>query len=201
MVSGLRGIRYGEVLLAYLEGVPLIEVYNSFGLSDLPEDVWERLDPEEIAVEHDAALAILNGPRSWLKDGIGKIDPVEPFVRDFSGIEMRRVATLHVSGPLIQEWYTERHVNRGAIWFFDPGSVVHEPRAPGDRTSVMQAYCVGVDQSLNEASLESLDGRLQLPQGWPYVTRTLDAELVIDTTVGFATVLQDELHNTYSLID
>jgi hypothetical protein len=29
--------------------------------------------------------------------------------------------------------------------------------------------------------------------------RTLHAELVINTTAGFATVLQDELPNTYSL--
>ena len=84
-------------------------------------------------------------------------------MRDFSCIEMRRAATLHLSGPLIQKWYIERHVNRGAAWFFDPGSDVHELRAPVGRTYVMQAYCVGVDRSLNEASLESLDGTLQLP--------------------------------------
>jgi hypothetical protein len=96
---------------------------------------------------------------------------------------MRRAATLHLSGPLIQKWYIERHVNRGAAWFFDPGSDVHELRALVGRTYVIQAYCVGVDRSLNEASLESLDGTLQLPSRWHYAIRTLDGELVIDATV------------------
>ena len=116
-------------------------------------------------------------------DGIGKIDPAAPLVRDFICIEMRRAATLHLSGPLIQKWYIERHVNRGAAWFFDPGSDLHVLRAPVGRTHVLQAYGVGVDRSLNEASMESLNGTLQLPYRWHYVIRTLDGELVIDTTV------------------
>ena len=48
-------------------------------------------------------MAILNGPRYWLIDRIGKIDPVEPLVRDFGGIEMRCVATLGVEQTLNEE--------------------------------------------------------------------------------------------------
>ncbi len=84
-------------------------------------------------------------------------------MRDFSCIAMRRAATLHLSGPLNEKWYIERHVNRGAAWYFDPSSVVHELRALVGRTDVMQAHCVGVDRSWNEVSLESLDGTLRLP--------------------------------------
>ena len=40
---------------------------------------------------------------------------------------------------------------------------------------------------------------LALPEGWTYRTRILDEELVVDTTATIATVLQDELENTYTL--
>jgi hypothetical protein len=38
-----------------------------------------------------------------------------------------------------------------------------------------------------------------MPDGWTYRTRILDEELVIDTTVGVAVVLQDEFENSYTL--
>lgn len=37
--------------------------------------------------------------------------------------------------------------------------------------------------------------------GWAYRSRTLDEELVVDTTQTIATVLQDELENSYTLPD
>jgi len=44
-----------------------------------------------------------------------------------------------------------------------------------------------------------LGDRLALPEGWSYRTRILDEELVVDTTATIATVLQDELENSYTL--
>ena len=63
----------------------------------------------------------------------------------------------------------------------------------------MQAYCIGVDPTLTEAQLAGLGERLALPEGWSYRTRLLDEELVVDTTATIATVVQDELENTYTL--
>jgi hypothetical protein len=63
----------------------------------------------------------------------------------------------------------------------------------------MQAYCIGVDPSLTQDALASLGDRLALPEGWTYRTRVLDAELVVDTSNALATVIQDELENTYTL--
>lgn len=201
LVSGLRGARYGEVLLAYEGSDPRIEVYNSFTLNDCPDDLWQRLDTDQIAQQYGAALAVLNGPRYWLMDGIGKIDPIEPIVRDFGAISMRRVATLEMDGSMGPAPYRERRVNRGAVWYFDAGSQVHELHSLEGRTYVMQAYCVGVDPSLTETSLDDLGARLQLPDGWRYASRRLDGELVVDTTETVATVVQDELRNTYCLVD
>jgi hypothetical protein len=201
LLSNLRGMRYGEVLLAYLEGETRIEVFNSFPMNQCPDDLWRALDAETLAKESHATFAILNGPRYWLMDGIGKIPNVNPVTRDFGGIEMRRVATLELDGDLVRTPYKERHVNRGAIWYFDAGSTVHQLRSPDAKTYVMQAYCTGVDESLSEASLDGLGNTLQTPPGWSYSSRVLGVELVVDTTAHVATVLQDELENTYSLVN
>lgn len=65
----------------------------------------------------------------------------------------------------------------------------------------MQAYCVGVDESLTLGSLGELGARLDPPAGWAFGSRVLDEELVVDTTLHVATVLQDELENTYTLAE
>ena len=37
LLSNLRGMRYGEVLLAYLEGEQRVEVFNSFPMNQCPD--------------------------------------------------------------------------------------------------------------------------------------------------------------------
>jgi hypothetical protein len=63
----------------------------------------------------------------------------------------------------------------------------------------MQALCNAVDESLSIDNLSELGSKLQLPQGWSYRTRILEEDLVVDTSDHFATVVQDELENTYTL--
>jgi hypothetical protein len=58
-----------------------------------------------------------------------------------------------------------------------------------------------VDPTTDEASLATLGDRLGLPDGWTYRVRTLDEELVVDTTHTVATVLQDEFEHTYTLAE
>jgi len=201
LLSNLRGMRYGEVLLAYLEGEQRVEVFNSFPMNQCPDELWRALVPETLAKEAKATFAILNGPRYWLMDGMGKVQKVQPVIRDFGGIEMRRVAMLELEGDVVRSTYKERHVNHGAVWYFNAGSMVNELTSPLAKTYVMQAYCTGVDESLTEASLDGLGARLQLPLGWSYGSRVLDTELVVDNTERVATVIQDELENTYTLLD
>lgn len=200
LLEGLRGRRYGEVLLAFGGAQPRVEVYNSFPLNDCPEQLWRRLDPIMIARDHDASLAFLNGPRYWMMDAIGKVAASNGTVEDFGGIAMRQVATIELDGPLATQYYQEHRVNRGAAFIFDVGRSVYELRSDAGRTYVLQAYCVSVDPELNESSLDSLGERLDLPDGWTYGSRVLDEELVLDTTLSPGTVLQDEFQNTYSLI-
>jgi hypothetical protein len=147
------------------------------------------------------AVAVkLNGPRHWMIDGLGtKVAVVDPVLRDFNGLTMRRIATVDLGGDPAPIPYAERHVNRGAVFFFDAGRPVHELVNPEGLAYVMQAYCIGVDPTLTEAQLAGLGERLALPEGWSYRTRLLDEELVVDTTDTIATVVQDELENTYTL--
>ena len=203
LISEMRGVRYGEVLAVYaVESGFQAEVYGTQMLNDCPQELWETLDATAIAEELGAVVVKLNGPRHWMLDGLGqKVAVVEPVFHDFNGLTMRRIATVDLGDHPATQPYVERHVNRGAVFFFDAGSPVHELVNPDGRAYVMQAYCIGVDPTLRQQDLGGLGSRLDLPRGWSFRTRVLDEELVVDTTATIATVLQDELENTYTLPD
>lgn len=202
LLSDMRGVRYGEVLAVRQaeDGGLEAEVYGTQLLNDCPQDRWDALDPGAIAAELGAVLVKLNGPRHWVLDGLGaKVAVVEPVVRTFSGLEMRRIAVVRLGVDPASTPYRLRTVERGAVFFFDAGKPVFELVDPDRTAYVMQAYCVGVDPSLTEADLPGLANRLALPTGWSFRTRLLDEELVVDTRDHPATVVQDELENTYTL--
>lgn len=201
LIDDMRGVRYGEVLALYLrDGGLHAEVYGTQMLNDCPQELWETLDAATIAEEMGATMVKLNGPRHWMLDGLGaKVAVVEPVFRDFNGLTMRRIATLDLGSGFAAGPYTVRHVNRGAVFFFDAGKPVYELVDPDGVAYVMQAYCIGVDPTLTQDSLAGLGERLALPAGWSYRVRVLDEELVVDTTAAVATVIQDELENSYTL--
>lgn len=197
----MRGVRYGEVLAVYLRDTGLAaEVYGTQMLNDCPQEIWSTLDADEIAKDLGAVMVKLNGPRHWVLDGLGtKVQVVEPIFRDFNGMQMRRIAEVDLGNEPAQVPYTVRHVNRGAVFFFDAGSRVYELVNADGLVYVMQALCIGVDPTLTEDQLPALGSRLNLPEGWTFRTRILDEELIVDTTATVATVVQDELENTYTL--
>jgi hypothetical protein len=199
--SDLRGVRYGEVLAVYPSDAGLTaEVFGTQMLNDCPQELWATLDATAIAQELGALLVKLNGPRYWTLDGLGqKVPVVDPVLRDFQGLSMRRLATVDLGTSPSSQPYVQRHVDRGSVFFFDAGKPVYELVDPDGLAYVMQAYCVGVDAALTAEGLSTLGDRLELPAGWSYRTRILDDELVVDTTATIATVVQDELENTYTL--
>lgn len=201
LIDHMRGVRYGEVLPIFQRDDGLhAEVYGTQLLNDCPQELWEKLDPTAIAAELGAMFVKMNGPRHWVLDGFGtKVAPMEPVLREFGGIQFRRIATLPLGDKLGSGPYSEVSVNRGAVFFWDAGKPVFELVNPSGKNYVMQALCKGVDPSMSEESLASLGDRLALPNGWSYRTRILTEELVIDTTASLATVLQDEFENSYTL--
>ncbi len=201
LISDMRGVRYGEVLAAYLRDDGLqADVYGTQMLNDCPQELWQTLDAAVIAAEMGAVMVKLNGPRYWMLDGLGqKVAVVDPVFRDFNGIQMRRIATVDLGANPSTQPYAERHVNRGAVFFFDAGKPVFELVNPDGLAYVMQAYCIGVDPTLTQHDLGALGDRLELPKGWSYRARVLNEDLIVDTSASIATVLQDELENTYTL--
>jgi len=198
-MEGLRGLRYAEVLLVREEeGRFHAEIWNSMGLGDCPQQAWDALRATRIAAEHGAVIAILNGPRYWLMDVIENVPNPHRAIRRFGDIEMSHVATLDLGTELPDPApYTTRTVLRDTVWEWSAGRTIHELIEPDGRVFAMQAYCVGVDPTQNEDNLAGLDGRLQLPAGWTFRTRKLDETLRLRAPDGVATIVQDELQNTY----
>lgn len=193
------GKRYGEVLLVRTgPSGPEATVYNTFPLNDCPAELWDALDAEAIAKENGAVAALLNGPRYWLMSRIGKNASGPQATRSFGGIEMIEQATVQLSSnnPLP---YSVNKVDRRAMFTFDAGRPVFELIGPDGQRWVMQTWSQVVDKDLSLDDLAALGGRLQMPEGWRYETRTLTEPLVVDTTTSVAHVLQDELTNSYSL--
>jgi hypothetical protein len=201
LISNMRNVRYGEVLMVFAKDDTLVaEVYGTQMLNDCPAELWDTLKADDIAKERGALFVKLNGPRHWCLDGLGtKVAVVEPVITDFNGLTMRRIATIDLKDSPGSVPYTERFVNRGATFFFDAGSKVWELVNPEGKAYVMQALCIGVDSTISLDTLDDLGSKLSLPDGWSYRSRILDEELIVDTTDHDATVVQDELENTYTL--
>ena len=201
LVPDMRGVRYGEVLAVYLRENGLeAEVFGTQLINDCPQELWETLDAPTVAAEMEAIMVKLNGPRYWTLDGFGtKLQPMEPIMRDFNGIMMRRIAVVELGPEPKMGPYNEMKVNRQVIFFFDAGQTVHELVNPAGEAYVMQALCVGVDPTMSVESLDTLGERLAMPEGWSYRSRVLTEDLIIDTTTSLATVLQDEFENSYTL--
>ncbi len=200
-VHGIRGQRYGEVLLVYPgSDTVTADVYNSFGLNDCPQELWSKLDATQLAKDNAAAMAILNGPRYWLMDSITKYatDTRAQETKDFGGIAMFKAATVNVGDLGSQGPYTAHAVDRRTVFTYDAGSEVYELVDPAGTHWIMQTWSQVVDPTLAQSDLAALSSRLSLPAGWTYTVRTMSAPLAVDTTTTDAQVLQDSLNNSYS---
>lgn len=204
LIDHMRGVRYGEVLAVFeRDGGLQAEVYGTQLLNDCPAELWDTLVADDIAAEMGALYVKLNGPRHWVLDGLGsKVAPIEPLLREFNGLLMRRIAVVELGQVSGSVPYTHRHVDRGAQFFWDAGSKVYELIDADGTVYTMQALCIGVDPTMNDdGALDSLGDRLALPDGWSYRVRVLDVDAVSDTTGKVAVVLQDEFENTYTIVD
>jgi hypothetical protein len=87
------------------------------------------------------------------------------------------------------------------VFEFSEGAQVYELTAPDGRVFVMQSYSAQRDPTLVEADLASIGARISPPAGWIYRARVLDATLRVQVAGAEATVIQDDLMNTYSLVE
>lgn len=199
--QNMRTKRYCEVLLVEIvDGQATAEVYNSFPLNDCPQAQWTQLDAKAIATTEGKTIAVLNGPRYWLMDGIDKnADAATLPKKQFGGIDMYRQASVAVGSMADAAVpYHPHAVDRKTVFTFNAGRTIYELVAPDGTTYVMQTWSQQKDPALSEADLAGLASRLQLPAGWSYRSRTLTDDLQVSTVSAPANVLQDDLSNSYS---
>jgi hypothetical protein len=202
-VEGLRGERYCEVLLARIvDGRLNAEVWNTYGLNECPDAAWKALDATAIKAERGVVAALLNGPRFWLMDAIEKKAVGERETTTFGALEMFRAATVDL-GPIPpnQAPYAEHRVARETVFEFAKGAEIFELVAADGKVYVMQSYSQQNDASLTEADLPDLGSRLTLPAGWTFRARPTDSTLRVLSPGGDAVVIQDDLSNTYQLVE
>jgi hypothetical protein len=198
-LDGMHDARYCEII--ELKGAPptaRATVWNTIGLNGCPAAWWNAFDAAELARERGATLVVLNGPRHFLMDSV---TATPGRVRAFHGERLRRVATIPIrsAADLARTPYTDRIIERGNVWHWKKGRRVYELVAPGGDVYVMQTYSQIVDRSLAIGKLRALGRRLDLPTGWRYRSRVLRRPLDVGAN-GEATIVQDELQNTYQLV-
>jgi hypothetical protein len=198
-LGGLHDARYCEIIA--LDGAPpdaTAVVWNTIGLNKCPAAWWNAFDAGDLAQELGASAVVLNGPRHFLMDSVTV--PRTGRVRSFHGQKLRRVAAIpiHTAAELAQVPYTDRVVARDNTWRWQRGRRIYELVAPGGDVYVMQAYSQIKDRSLSIGMRRALGRRLELPAGWRYRSRVLRRPLAVGAN-GQATIVQDELQNTYQL--
>jgi hypothetical protein len=198
-LGGLHDARYCEIieLRGQLPNASAT-VWNTIGLNRCPAAWWNAFDAGELAKERGALAVLLNGPRHFLMDSV-TASPGR--TRRWHGELMRRVATIPIrtAADIQQTPYTDRVVKRTNIWRWRAGRVVYELVAPGGDVYTMQAYSQIRDKTLRLKDLRGLGKRLDLPPGWRYRVRKLAKPLAVAPQDGDATIVQDELQNTYQL--
>lgn len=197
-LDGLHDARYCEII--ELRGAPpnaRATVWNTIGLNKCPAAWWNAFDAADLAQELGDTLVVLNGPRHFLMDSV-TASPGR--VRSFHGQRLRKVAAIPIrtAADLARTPYTDRVIERDNTWRWQRGRRVYELVAPGGDVYVMQAYAQILDPSLTIGKLRTLGRRLDLPAGWRYRTRRLTHDLAVGAS-GTATIVQDELQNTYQL--
>lgn len=202
VAESMRGKRYCEfLLLAPTENGIVATVYNTFPLNDCPADQWASIDPPAVAQAEGVVLAMANGPRYWLMDEVGR-DQGDVITKTLSGIEMNRYATVTITDPKsVGIPYSPQTVDRKATFMFRAGATIFVLTASDGRRFVMQSWSQQRDPNLVESDLTELATRLTLPAGWTYASETLTEDLVVGTDRAPAQVLQDDLLNSYSLVD
>lgn len=197
-ISGIFDARYCEVL--ELHGSPpnaSVTVWNTLGQNRCPESVWKSLNPATIAHHFGDTLVVLNGPRYFLMDSVSATVGAH---RTFNGLRTTEAATIPIRSAtdLARPTYTDRTIDRANTWTWGAGRTLYELVAPGGDVYVMQAYAQIVDPNLTLSQLAGIGHRLKPPAGWRYRTVHLRRPYVLSVSRS-ATIVQDELENTYQL--
>ena len=207
---GMYDDRYCEYLFVHPGGETgfYADVWNTYGLNDCPQDLWERSNTATLRQEMGSLFVKLNGPRHWLINQASiTFDPSAKLRQGIrktfsSGLRMRRLTTgavPAVNGVPGLPSYTETTVNRTTNFTFSRRHPVRVLIAPDGKRYAMQAYSQIKQKDLDESQLDALKPRLALPAGWDYKVFGLRKDLTLRTRAR-TTVIQDEMENTYQYL-
>ena len=202
-IDGVRDVRYCEIIPIVRDGLHFVAtVYNTLGHSDCPAAAWSSITEADMKKRFGAVKVLLNGPRHFLMDSIvadGATAAGKTI--DVGGLALTERASIDFDlFDLRREPYQGRTVERETRYLYKAGSPLFLLQAQDGSRYVMQAYAQIVDKTLSYADLSSLGARLKMPAGWRYVTMVPDKDVVVGAR-GEATVVQDELQNTYQKFD
>jgi len=202
-IEGVRNARYCEIIPIVRDGLHLTAtVYNTLGLNDCPAALWDKITEAEMKKQFDAVKVLLNGPRHFVMDKIiAAGSTATGKTVDAGGLELTQRASIDLDiFGMRSEPYRERTIARETRYVFEAGKPVFVLVSAEGKRYAMQAYAQMRDKSLSYADLPGLGARLKLPEGWRYEVMTPDKELVLGAK-GEAIIVQDDLDDTYQLID
>ncbi|TMP25960.1 hypothetical protein CWB99_20320 [Pseudoalteromonas rubra] len=199
-------MRYCEILLPYLQDDKIVaQVWGTPGVDMCRQAQWDAIDFEDVAAEYGALSAIPNGPRFFVVDESRGAEVIaqeaETQIRQFGEINMRLLTTADLSAAQGEQLpYVAGEVSRSNTWHFYKGRRIYELTDNTGQVFVMQSFSRISDASLQMDDLANLGDRLTLPEGWTFSSRILTEPLDMMPVEGIAYVLQDELGNSYQLV-
>ncbi len=201
--AGKRNSRYCEILFGNIGPDAVhVDVYSTEGLNSCPEAAWQALDTTALKAAAGVTFVMLNGPRYWMLDSLAGSTLQDTTVKAFGGIDMRIAGQIVVplSGvATLSKPYQLHTIHRQSAFHWLAGQSAYELHDPSGHAYVMQSYSAQ-KTALTIKDLDGLATKLAgLPTGWSYAPRTLANDLNLLAIAGDATVVQDELGNTYSL--
>lgn len=203
MIDGVRDARYCEIIPVVRRGAHLLAtVYNTLGLNECPAETWDKITEREMKKRFGALKVVLNGPRHFVMDSIAAAgDTAAGKTVDIEGMGLTARATINVGvAGLLAKPYRERTIDRETRYVFRANQPVFLLVRPDGVRYAMQSYAQMVDKSLSYNDLATLGSRLKLPAGWRYEVMKPDSDLMLGAQ-GKATVVQDDLDDTYQKLD
>jgi len=182
-------------------------VYNTYGLNNMdntgdssPDAMLARVDTDQLKKRYHMIGAFVNGPRLWTLDWIDVPAGVQ---RDFNGLKAAWVAEVDLTGMNLKKKggtaYHPTTVERKTQFGFSAGKPVFILDDPDGQPWVMKSAGLIVNPNEKFEELQDLGSRLKTQPGWSFRVQQLEQELILKPESGVASIVQDELGNTYDL--
>lgn len=194
-LTDIRQMRYCEFLLIFDDRV---DIYNTSANDGCPEDKWQKLDTAELAKDHGAKAAQLNGPKFWTMD--------EQTIRlgdtkTFGGIDARYAASLPttaLSGEQGSKPYTGFTSSKKQTMVFKAGLPIYELVDAEGNAYILNAY----GPNVRDGDPANLIDQLKPAEGWTYRVTTPEQDLVVAAPSDSPThMVGDDMHQYYTKLE